>query len=145
LEAGPLSQWLFSALAEADLPVICVETRHMRAMLQAQINRTDRNDARGIAQMIRGWPLPTGACEDALQSEATDAAGPPQATAVESHCNRERFAHGEQVARRCGMKMAIVALTRARSGWVQLQPSYSNPGHAGAGFSGLGISWLGYR
>ena len=31
LEAGPLSQWLFSALAEAELPVICVETRHMRA------------------------------------------------------------------------------------------------------------------
>jgi transposase len=31
LEAGPLSQWLFSALAEAGLPVICVETRHMRA------------------------------------------------------------------------------------------------------------------
>jgi transposase len=53
LEAGPLSQWLFSALAEADLPVICVETRHMRAVLQAQINKTDRNDARGIAQMMR--------------------------------------------------------------------------------------------
>ena len=53
LEAGPLSQWLFSALAEADLPVICVETRHMRAALKAQINKTDRNDARGIAQMIR--------------------------------------------------------------------------------------------
>ena len=52
-EAGPLSQWLFSALAEADLPVICVETRHMRAVLQAQINKTDRNDARGIAQMMR--------------------------------------------------------------------------------------------
>ena len=53
LEAGPMSQWLFSALAEADLPVICVETRHMRAVLQAQINKTDRNDARGIAQMMR--------------------------------------------------------------------------------------------
>jgi len=53
LEAGPLSQWLFSALAEADLPVICVETRHMRAVLKAQINKTDRNDARGIAQMMR--------------------------------------------------------------------------------------------
>src|SRR3974377_461457 len=52
-EAGPLSQWLFSALAEADLPVICVETRHMRAVLKAQINKTDRNDARGIAQMMR--------------------------------------------------------------------------------------------
>jgi transposase len=36
LEAGPLSQWLISALAEADLPVICVETRHMRAVLKAQ-------------------------------------------------------------------------------------------------------------
>jgi len=53
LEAGPLSQWLFSALGEANLPVICVETRHMRAVLQAQINKTDRTDARGIAQMMR--------------------------------------------------------------------------------------------
>jgi len=53
LEAGPLSQWLFSILAEANLPVICVETRHMRAALKSQINKTDRNDARGIAQMIR--------------------------------------------------------------------------------------------
>src|SRR3974390_2167893 len=53
LEAGPLSQWLFSALAEAGLPVICVETRHMRAVLKAQINKTDRNDARGMALMMR--------------------------------------------------------------------------------------------
>ena len=53
LEAGPLSQWLFSALAEAELPVVCVETRHMQALLKAQINKTDRNDARGISQMMR--------------------------------------------------------------------------------------------
>ena len=53
LEAGPLSQWLYSALAEAGLPVICVETRHMKAALAAQINKSDRNDARGIAQMMR--------------------------------------------------------------------------------------------
>ncbi len=53
LEAGPLSQWLFSALAEVGLPMICVETRHMRAVLKAQINKTDRNDARGMAQMMR--------------------------------------------------------------------------------------------
>jgi hypothetical protein len=39
LEAGPLSQWLYSVLAEAGLPVICVETRHMRAVLKAQINQ----------------------------------------------------------------------------------------------------------
>jgi transposase len=44
LEAGPLSQWLFSALAEAGLPVICVETRHMRAVLKAQINKTAMSD-----------------------------------------------------------------------------------------------------
>jgi transposase len=34
-KAGPLSQWLFSALAEAELPVVCVETRHMSAVLKA--------------------------------------------------------------------------------------------------------------
>ncbi len=45
LEAGPLSQWLFSALAEVELPVVCVETRHM-AVLKAQINKTDRNGHR---------------------------------------------------------------------------------------------------
>ena len=49
-EVGPLSQWLYSTLAEANLPVICVETRHMRAILKAQINKTNRNDARGIAR-----------------------------------------------------------------------------------------------
>jgi transposase len=53
LEAGPMSQWLYGVLAEAGVPVICVETRHMRAALKPQINKTDRNDARGIAQMMR--------------------------------------------------------------------------------------------
>src|SRR6202158_91412 len=53
LEAGPLSQALFSGLAEAGLQVVGVETRHMQAVLKAQINKTDRNDARGIAQMMR--------------------------------------------------------------------------------------------
>ena len=36
LKAGPLSQWLYSVLAEAGLPVICVETRHRRAVLKGQ-------------------------------------------------------------------------------------------------------------
>src|SRR5437762_8953376 len=54
IEAGPLSQWLVNALTAAELPVICVETRHMKALLTAQQNnKTDRNDARGIAQMMR--------------------------------------------------------------------------------------------
>ena len=53
LEAGPLSQWLFSGLAEASLPIVCIETRHTKAFLKAQVNKSDRNDARGIAQMMR--------------------------------------------------------------------------------------------
>jgi len=53
LEAGPLSQWLYSGLAERGLPMICVETRHMKAALSAQLNKSDRNDARGIAHMMR--------------------------------------------------------------------------------------------
>src|SRR5215468_740785 len=82
LEAGPLSQWLYSVLAEAGLPVICVETRHMRAVLKAQINKTDRNDA--------GGALSTGACEDATQPETAVAADPSQAASIEGHCHRER-------------------------------------------------------
>src|SRR6202166_2521189 len=53
LEAGPLSQWLFSGLTEAGVPAICIETRHAKAFLKAQVNKSDRNDARGIAQMMR--------------------------------------------------------------------------------------------
>lgn len=53
LEAGPLSQWLFSGMVDAGLPAICIETRHAKAFLKAQVNKTDRNDARGIAQMMR--------------------------------------------------------------------------------------------
>jgi transposase len=53
LEAGPLSQWLFDGLAQVGLPVICIEVRHAKAFLKAQVNKTDRNDARGIAQMMR--------------------------------------------------------------------------------------------
>ena len=52
IEAGPLSQWLVNGLTAADLPVICVETRHMKALLTAQqISKTDRNDARGTIQV----------------------------------------------------------------------------------------------
>ena len=53
LEAGMLSQHIYGVLAEANVPVVCVETRHMKAALSAQLNKTDRHDARGIAQMMR--------------------------------------------------------------------------------------------
>lgn len=53
LEAGPLSQWLFEGLTSVGLPAVCIETRHTKAFLKATVNKSDRNDARGIAQMMR--------------------------------------------------------------------------------------------
>jgi transposase len=53
LEAGPLSQWLHDGLSAAGLPMICIETRHAKGVLKGQVNKSDRNDARGIAQMMR--------------------------------------------------------------------------------------------
>ncbi|MBB4263782.1 IS110 family transposase [Bradyrhizobium sp. CIR3A] len=56
LEAFSYSAWLYTALAEKGLPVTCIETRHAKAALNAMLNKTDRNDAKGIAQMMRtGW------------------------------------------------------------------------------------------
>ncbi len=55
-EAGPLSPWLYHELVAADVPVTCLETRHAKAALKAQNMKTDRNDARGLAQIVRtGW------------------------------------------------------------------------------------------
>jgi transposase len=56
LEAGPLSQWLFAALRQAGLAVELLETRRVRDALKSMPVKTDRNDARGLAQLIRlGW------------------------------------------------------------------------------------------
>jgi transposase len=51
-EAGPLSPWLHPALLRARLPVVCLDARKTRAALEAQRNKTDRTDARGIAQIL---------------------------------------------------------------------------------------------
>src|SRR6266849_9597940 len=59
LEAGPLSQWLYAAMREAGLAVELLETRHVRDAFKAMPVKTDRNDARGIAQLMRlGWFRP---------------------------------------------------------------------------------------
>jgi transposase len=59
LEAGPLSQWLFAAMREAGLAVELLETRHVRNALKTMPVKTDRKDARGIAELMRiGWFRP---------------------------------------------------------------------------------------
>jgi transposase len=56
LEAGPLSQWLYAAMRDAGLAVELLETRHVRDAFKAMPVKTDRKDARGIAQLMRlGW------------------------------------------------------------------------------------------
>ena len=59
LEAGPLSQWLHAGLIGAGLKAELLETRHVRAAFKTMPVKTDRKDARGIAQLMRlGWFRP---------------------------------------------------------------------------------------
>jgi hypothetical protein len=53
LEACPLSEWLFGALVESGFQTVCIETRHAQRFLSSRPNKTDRSDARGIAEMLR--------------------------------------------------------------------------------------------
>ncbi|WP_419906477.1 IS110 family transposase [Hoeflea sp.] len=58
-ETGSLAPWLHKELRARGLPVICMEAAHTRSALKAQRNKTDRNDARGLAQILRtGWFRP---------------------------------------------------------------------------------------
>ena len=62
LEAGPLSQWLHAGLVAAGFETVLLETRHVKAALSAMTVKTDRRDARGIAQLLRlGWYRPVHA------------------------------------------------------------------------------------
>lgn len=68
LEAGPLSQWLYAGLQTAKLPVVLLETRQVRDAFRSMPVKTDRKDARGIAQLLRlGWYRPVHCKSDAAQ------------------------------------------------------------------------------
>jgi len=56
LETGPLTTWLWQALTDAGLPMVCLDARQARAALNMRINKTDDNDAEGLAHLVRsGW------------------------------------------------------------------------------------------
>ncbi len=56
LETGPTSTWLWHELRALGLPVICIDARHAKAALSMQINKSDRNDAAGLARIMQcGW------------------------------------------------------------------------------------------
>jgi len=59
LEAGPLSQWLYAQMKQSGLAVELLETRHVSDAFKAMPVKSDRNDARNIAQLMRlGWFRP---------------------------------------------------------------------------------------
>ena len=91
LEAGPLSQWLFSGLAEAGVPAICIETRHAKAFLKAQVNKSDRNDARGDRADDASRLIPTRARQDACKPETKGAPRRSKDTPGKGSCDRERY------------------------------------------------------
>ncbi|ASW04001.1 IS110 family transposase [Paraburkholderia aromaticivorans] len=56
METGPLAVWFYHALRNRGVPVDCIHARHVHAALATQLNKTDSNDTRGIAQLTRsGW------------------------------------------------------------------------------------------
>jgi transposase len=56
LESGPTATWLWTELRRLGIPVICIDARHAKAVLKMQINKSDRNDAVGIARIMQtGW------------------------------------------------------------------------------------------
>jgi len=56
IEACPLSEWLHKGLRDAGVPVVCIETRQAQRFLSSRPVKTDKNDARGIAEMMRLGP-----------------------------------------------------------------------------------------
>ena len=56
METGPLAVWLWNELHDKGLPIVCLDARHANAALKVRPNKTDRNDAAGLAQIVRtGW------------------------------------------------------------------------------------------
>src|SRR5271168_2455345 len=56
IETGPMTPWLVHELRGRGLNVVCLDARRVKAALQMQLNKTDENDAEGLAQIMRtGW------------------------------------------------------------------------------------------
>jgi transposase len=56
LETGPLTTWLWTALTAEGLPMVCLDARHAKKALDMKVNKTDANDAEGLAHLVRaGW------------------------------------------------------------------------------------------
>jgi transposase len=55
-ETGAMASWLWHELRRVDFPVVCIDARHAHAALSVRMNKSDQNDARGLAELVRvGW------------------------------------------------------------------------------------------
>jgi transposase len=55
-ETEAMASWLWHELRRVDLPVVCIDARHAHAALSVRMNKSDQNDARGLAELVRiGW------------------------------------------------------------------------------------------
>jgi transposase len=55
-ETGAMASWLWHELRQVDLPVVCIDARHVHAALSVRMNKSDQNDTRGLAELVRiGW------------------------------------------------------------------------------------------
>jgi transposase len=60
-ETGAMASWLWHELRRFDLPVVCIDARHAYAALSVRMNKSNRNDARGLAELVRvGWYRESG-------------------------------------------------------------------------------------
>ncbi len=76
LETGPMSAWHYRSLTVLGLPMVCIDARHAKAALAMQLNKTDANDAVGLARRWCTWrleveiaPNPRLLCDDRLATD----------------------------------------------------------------------------
>ncbi len=108
LEAGPLSQWLYAALVDAGFETALLEARHVKAALSAMTVKTDRRDARGIAQLLRlGWYRPVHA--KSANAQEVRALLTSQADADQAARHRKRH---PRILRGFGLKVGLISRGR---------------------------------
>ena len=85
METGPLAVWHWHALKRLGIPLVCLHARHAKAALSLQANKTDRNDAHGLAQVRAHWLVSSRGHEEPGQPRV--AYGPPGAPASPRHAH----------------------------------------------------------
>ena len=77
LETGATATWLWTELKRLGLPIICIDASHAKAALKMQINKSDRNDAVGIARIMQMWLVQGGTRQRSRQSRGQGPSGQP--------------------------------------------------------------------